>query len=493
MKLRLLTLITFLLACNYFAAFSETGIGSFLASNDERSQLWDAAYYGQLDYIQKRFEIIKTNGSEELKRQVRPSELIAEAISGRQYEVLKWCLREDPNPEILPGCFRAKQMEMAAAKLILAENPKLKPQIADEILFNTVLSENVELVEFLLNSEIKQSFQLNRSLALAVQKRRFEIISKLLNHGADPYARVVDRYSTAQWAIKLKSANLLRALDRDRKFQNELKELEKEFPDAPQSPFLGLWVYQKEGFGSFSLTIYSDGTGVYGGDIGAMPCVWRGSTAGIKLSMLSPNDHPVSTDVLELTIAGEKLVVQGVGQREATELVKIKNPSQVRGSARRPHFFRIEGVRIVNGTNLVMQVNGHMGSISLETLIRGAKATGYGFEVVEDNLVRWADFKKGEIPASMSVDAMEAPFVNQYANPMYSRNWDKLYFNHETKAITKMGFEYTLFPSTTTEYYHGPDSGPYGENVQSFVLLAKKPFSHGKDWLMVFLLKTKDP
>jgi hypothetical protein len=494
MKMRLLRVLLLLLISSRHDCLAEAKLGAFLAANDESSQLRDAAYYGDLDYIRERIRSIKTSGSDELKRQIRPSGLITEAVAGHQYEVLQWCLLEDPNQESLPVCFRSKHMDEKAAKLILKENPKLKPEVADDILFNAVLGENVKLVELLLNSEIKKGLRLNRSLVLAGQNRNFELISLFLKHGADPYSPVMDRYSMVQWAIKLKSASLLKALDQDEKFTAKLQELEKDFPNSPNSPFLGIWVYRKDGFGSFSLNINSDGTGIYGGDIGAMPFVWRPSGNNVKLSMLEAGSGSVDANFLELAIANDKIIVKGkeAEAEEKVELVKFDSLDRSDQAVRRPHYFRIEAVRLINSTNLIIQINGHSASVSIENLILGAQETGYGMEVVEKNLIRWSDFKRGNISDSTLANSVEIPFVDKYADPGYSLKWNQVNFDRDTKALTKSGFDYTLYPSRTTEYYHSNDTGPNGENVQCYVLLSKKPFSHGKDWLMLFLLRSRE-
>lgn len=57
---------------------------------------------------------------------------------------------------------------------------------------------------------------------------------------------------------------------------------------ADVDQFVGSWAYQKEGFGSFSLALRSDGTGVFFSDTGGTVLRWRLQDGTAKIEVASP-------------------------------------------------------------------------------------------------------------------------------------------------------------------------------------------------------------
>lgn len=454
-----------------------------------RDELRDAAYQGDLNFLKEKYNGTGTNP-------VSPAELVGEALSGHQYDVVKWCAAKDPDAKTFAGWFGCKQMDLKAAQIILSQLPVLKTNYCNQALSGAVFADNLDLLKFLLDAGLKSTSSNQQSpppLLVAAQMRRLEAIRLLLKHGEDPYEKI-KRGSPIDLAIMLESADLLQALDRDKKYSADLVRIENDLHPLKKTPFVGTWADLHEGFGSASITLYPDGTGVFGSDIGGMPCVIKNSGGTNKLMLLEMHQTGApkldERNAAEIKVENNELVTTMNGKER--RLAKF-NPDEPRENsiARRPYHVRIEKICLTPTDDLYLQINSRSLKISISQLIAGAQATNYGFEVVETNLLHWDQFVKGTIPESVLANTTQIPFVDKHADPRYSIGWDKLGFDHEHLASTKEGFDFTLFPSSTSEYYHGSNTGPYGEHVDCYVLLSKKSFSHGKNWLMFFLMKSK--
>ena len=461
-----------------------------------REELMDAAFSGDINFLQESYDEFKTN---KIVKGVSPADLVGEALAGHQYEIVKWCATEDPDANKLSGWFGSQQMDVKAAKIIFNQVPNLKTNYGNKSLDGAILADNSDVLKFLLEAGAKPTNGRRPPppLIAATQFRRFEAISLLLKHGFDPYERSPEGISSAGLAIMLKSSSLLKALDQEKKYSTELASIEQELHPAKNSPFAGTWVDLvdlHEGFGSASITIYPDGTAILGSGVGGMPCIVKESDKTAKLILLEGSPHgelrPNEKQAIDIKIDGNELVLAMGGEGRRMKKFNTKEPRE-QLVARRPYHVHIEKLCISSSDDLYIQINGHFIKIPIAELISGAQETPYGLTVIEKNMVRWEEFQKGEIPKNILSTSTEVPFVNKHADPRYSVGWGKVGFDHEHLASTSDGNDFTLFPSSTTEFYHGPNTGQFGEHVDCFVLLSKKPFAHGKDWLMFFFLKSK--
>ena len=116
MKSFLITLICFYVCC---AGGSEAKSSVY----EEFSQLRDAAYDGDLDYIQQRFKVIKSERTEAEKGQLRSSLIVEDALAGNQIEIVEWCIENDKNLEKLSGLFSTKLVDEKYAAIILRKIP----------------------------------------------------------------------------------------------------------------------------------------------------------------------------------------------------------------------------------------------------------------------------------------------------------------------------------------------------------------------------------
>ena len=98
--------------------------------------------------------------------------------------------------------------------------------------------------------------------------------------------------------------------------------------------FVGTWAYQKEGFGSFSFALRSDGTGLFFSDVGGTLLRWTPQQDGTaKIEVASPPKNPVL--ILTLTknpteatvqIENEKRLLTRVDTKEAPKPAEAPSP-----------------------------------------------------------------------------------------------------------------------------------------------------------------------
>ena len=192
--------------------------------------------------------------------------------------------------------------------------------------------DNPELVKWLLASGLKPTNDRRppAPLLAATQMRRMESISLLLKHGADPYELSPDHISPVGVAIAFKSSSLLKLLDKDKKYSVELSKIEQELRSPKDTAFSGTWADLHEGFGSASLTLYSDGTGVFGSDVGGMPCVLRNDGKTTKLILLQgqliEGTKLDERQEVDIKTAGDDLVLVMGGEDRRLKKFNTKAP-----------------------------------------------------------------------------------------------------------------------------------------------------------------------
>ncbi len=468
-------------------AFLGSRQASYADMPKQKAELYDAAYSGDIDFLRATFGDIK-NGKANLP--ASPSDLIGEALAGHQYEIIKWCAGEDSDANKLSGWFGSKQMDLKAAKIIFDQVPGLKTNFANKTLDGAIMIDNPELVKWLLSSGLKPTNDRRPPMPLlaATQMRRMESISLLLKHGSDPYEMSPDHISPVGVAIALKSSSLLKLLDKDKKYSAELSKIEQELPPSKGTPFAGTWADLHEGFGSMSITLYADGTGVFGSDVGGMPCVWKESGKSAKLIMLqgqlNEGTKLEEKQAVDIKTTGDDLVMVMGGEERQLKKFNTKAPSE-QSIARRPYFIRVEKACVSPSKDFYIQINGRFTKTSIDRLTSAQDpADNYG-----KKMIRWSEFQKGQIPQTILTNSVEVPFVDKHTDGYFP---NKLAFDFSHDAATKEGYDFTLFPyGGSSEYYHGPDTDKFGEHLDGFALLSKKPFANEKNWLVLYFLKTK--
>jgi len=326
----------------------------------QNAELYDAAYSGDIDFLHGTFGDGK---GDKTKWPVSPSDLIGEALAGHQYEIVKLCAAADPDANKLSGWFGSKQMDVKAAKIIFDQAPGLKTNFVNKTLDGAIMIDNPELVKWLLDSGLKPTNDRRppAPLLTATQMRRMESISLLLQHGADPYAVSPDGISPVGMAIAFESASLLNILDKDKKYAAELAKFEQELLPSKGTPFVGTWADLHEGFGSMVITLYPDGTGNLGSDVGGMPCIWKQSGDTAKLTLMQgqliEGTKLVEQATVEIKVNGDTLVMTMGGEDHQLKKFDTKAPSE-QSVARRPQYLRVEKACVSSANDLFVQING---------------------------------------------------------------------------------------------------------------------------------------
>ena len=152
----------------------------------------------------------------------------------------------------------------------------------------------------------------------------------------------------------------------------------------------------------------------------------------------------------------------------------------------------MEGAWITPDDRLVVQISGRHVAVPIAQLIEGAKLSNSHDEIKEPNLLRWDTFTKGPPAAELLKNARPVPVDKRNVHNGYSKNREKLGFDHEHLVTLPGGVDHTLFPSRGADYYREPGSDSEAENVEGYSLMAAKPFAHGHDWLKFFLLRSRE-
>lgn len=432
-----------------------------IADEAIKRQLRDAAYFGDLDFLKTRFG---DSNSDKGTVPVLPSELIGEAVAGHQYDVIQWCANRDPDANKISGWFCSKQMDLKAAKIIVEAIPALKTNYCNKTLDGAILGDNVEVLKFLLALGIRPANQQQppSPLGLATQLRRLGMISLLIKHGANPYEKSNAEFSPVEYAIAIKSAGLLKALDRDKKYSDDLARINNELTPPPHSPFAGTWADLHEGFGSISITLNPDGTGSFGSDIGGMPAIWKlnGNTArfilleGGSLETMRPNEK----QAIDLKIAGKDLVMTMGGHERHLKSYDTAAPNE-KLLTRRPYNIQVEKAHLAKANDLYLQINGRLLKFSIAKLIaQSQEDADEGSEPNKNNIVFWDNFKKGSIPNSFYNQSFEVACTNKGVRTQYHAESEctKVMFESGQLAIVPAGFNFALFPLDSLSYYHNP-------------------------------------
>jgi hypothetical protein len=420
---------------------------------------------------------------------------------GKQSEVLKLLVQcgFPRGWDEVKAVFKNDDIDLAATKVFVDFVPDFRKKYGSAALSASIEKQHYEIVRYLLKEGVSPNDTSQPALNLALLLRDKKMITLLLEHGADPYLKPAGypSYSPAAMAFGLRSADLLSLVDTQNKYSEKTAQLTAQKP--PQNlPFPGTWAYRPQGggFGTVGMTLYGDGTGLLGTDIGAMALIWEYNKNAqmIKIRTLDENGNISAKFAFEAKIDsdGRTLVLSAdSSDSRALALSAGNNGQQVKRLSRvdlekekaeqehpqHPYYVRIQKACISPDGMFYLQINGRYGKIPVQQIVNGMPKESNKFYAVKENSISWSSFAPGAIPEAIMKKSKEVPFVDRYATAQYSKNWDKVGFDHNTVAATVPGYDYTLFPS---------DSGN-----SSFTLLARTPFSHGMDWVMIFFIRSK--
>jgi hypothetical protein len=459
-----------------------------------RNELLDAAYSGDIDFLERNCDLSKTNPIPAPS----PVELVGEALAGHQYDTVQWCASHDPDAEKASSWFSCEQMDLKAARIIVQDIPSLKTNFCKTSLDAAILGKHDDILKFLLESGLKPTDEWKppEPLLAAIQLRDMEAISLLLQYGLDPYKRTKQGFSPVDYAIAVKSASLLKALDRDKKCSSQLADIEHELHPGTYKKFVGIWADLHEGFGSIAFQFYADGTGIVGVDFGGVPCFIKSGADGkpTKLFLLEGQigmaKEPDEKQAPEIKIDGGDLVVVMEGEERRLKPFDPKAPTEAT-TIQRPYYLRLEQEFLSPANELYIQINGRFTKIPIDRLTEVFEPSGDEKKPQNEfanKMFRWSNFQKGQIPQDIVAKSTKVAYANKHTGGYFP---DKLAYDFQNDASVKDGYEFTLFPYGSNDYYHGPDTDRYGELLDGFALLSKKPFSNGKNFLVFYILKTK--
>ncbi len=144
----------------------------------------------------------------------------------------------------------------------------------ETVLLSAVMKGEEELEWAFAHGAVVQEEKTGRSLiAVAISMEDVDpLISILLKQGADPYLGEEKKMSAIDFLANRRDISWLRKLDTKGRY----RKLIKIYTPPADSPFIGVWWNNKDGFYTFSLTLMPDGQALIGTSVmtrGAFP--WR--------------------------------------------------------------------------------------------------------------------------------------------------------------------------------------------------------------------------
>jgi hypothetical protein len=110
----------------------------------------------------------------------------------------------------------------------------------------------------------------------AAARRNLVVIAQLANAGAKLDVRDMRGRTPLDYALLSKFVPAIKLLDREKRYQAIVEQFSQEFPPAPvDSPLLGQWTNDRDGFNTVVIKLDPDGTGLVAASVGSMLIAWR--------------------------------------------------------------------------------------------------------------------------------------------------------------------------------------------------------------------------
>jgi ankyrin repeat protein len=156
-------------------------------------------------------------------------------------------------------------------------------------------------------------------LIAAAAAGKADAVKFLVDKGANPLLKDKTGKTAADYAAKSLFIPILRLVDKDGTHAKTLRE----FTPDPASPWLGVWAYRKQGFGSFGFVLKPDGSGILGTDVGQQSFLWK--EAPDKVILILPNERQ-SAPPQSLSFSKASNPPRLLLQREGKEISLTKQP-----------------------------------------------------------------------------------------------------------------------------------------------------------------------
>lgn len=325
------TMISFLMAISFTASAS--------------MELIEAVRKGDLATVQETFA-----AQEHYQKKV----LCVWAMREKQIPVLEYILANGyPRWDIdISYLFTDKGATPDIAQVFVEKCPSFMAKFGFSALESSVIVGNTETVLRLLELGVDPSDPKGTGALLKATGMSNTAMAKLLmEHGADPYMKdASQRMNAVQFAVKHKLIRMVRLLDTKNEFIAFLNEFERKWAAPSNSRFVGFWVYLKEGFGSVSLVLRDDGTGIINTDVIMMNVLWKGDGKALRLYCIGQEGEVVAEPTVEFRMERNGNQFALVSADETVVLTRSERSDNLpmNGTGRRRSFTATFGILAVS-------------------------------------------------------------------------------------------------------------------------------------------------
>jgi len=190
-----------------------------------------------------------------------------------------------------------------------------------------------ELCEYLLDKGLDVNVQDDNGRTLlihALKFRNLQTVESLLAHGANPDIPDKEGLLAVDYAARAYLISIVRRLDSANKYEKFLADFGRRFPPQTNSPILGTWSNQKDGFHYACFAFYNDGTGLISTSVMTIMAAWRSPRPGeIELQPIEANGpSPKQQMSFRYRVSENTLTMSDGKTPEAAEYHRIPNNTQ---------------------------------------------------------------------------------------------------------------------------------------------------------------------
>ena len=457
-----------------------------------------AAYFGETEKLRALLGDQASVDAGIQKGTVNLSALAGWAVEGRRFEILDLLVSYGwPRyPEEVAALFSQPDADSKAMAEVAARVPNFNAKSGEWCLREAVSRGGRRGIKWLLDAGVRPGQYGPQMLMGAMRLRDVDLLKLLIAAGADPEAKT-EGMSAVDAAARIRSAKMLAAVDSRGRYADLLAELQRDYTPPKDSHFTGNWVWRPSsgGFGTLQVILFDDGSATVLTDVVGGAGVWRGEGNRVRIQFLDERGNLRKDQSLELDLKDNCLALPppptepGAKERR---LVRVETlPEVAHPSPQHPRYMRLEAAGLDAEKRLWLQINGRHQKVALAQLVDAAQTSSDPSQPLPKNMLSWADFVAGAIPATVTKVGVRVALVSKFASPAY--RGDKLAHDHDHVTLLPEGVEIAIFPSGQ-ERLQDETTGSTGEYPVAFAIMSRSPLSHGKDWVRVFIRRsTKNP
>jgi hypothetical protein len=439
----------------------------------------EAAYFGDIEYLID--ESSKFGGWENFykKKEKYSFEIIVQnAINGEQVELLKQLTEPWWYSWSISLYFKNKRMTPQCADVFLKAFSNV-PKWKIEALNFSIMTQNTPVMEHLLSEGVKPD---PTTLASALLVQDYSLVGQLIKAGANPYQSLHGN-SLIQQAIMMKSSSLIKLLDPEGKYREQLNQIQTEVGSRNGSKYLGWWSYDKSGFGSSSFNLNEDGTGVLYTDVGGQSLIWSEDNNILLFKFIRFGNY-IKVQEMKLIFENGLFYPEKRDKNSHLAWKQVKEQKRIVDLGLEPLYLKPEGAYLTKDfQELYVLMNGRYGKVTLRDLFQQANQER-GVDANQSNVIYWAEFKPTPMTKNIIEKCHFIPYVNENASLAY-KGKGMLMKSHEEKAILKDGYEFTLY------YTEGSTKKYEGVDPQKFTILSKNNLPNQLKVFEYYFIKDK--